>query len=177
MLKVNVLNKIPSLYLLKCDKNTLLIAKELLLAGIEETNPDIILQAALFEEMNHKITSFRVHDHLLEFIKPQFNLKKTIPSGELCQILIVAVGRGALLSLPQSDLKRIRSGFPMAKKQQSITRTFGVKPNIHGKQVFHEKLSERVAIGENVFSNRAVDLPLPSNGLCASGKMNFLQVH
>lgn len=89
MLKVNVLKKIPSPYLLKCDKNTLLIAKELLLAGIEETNPDIILQAALFEEMNHKIAPFRIRVHLLE---PKFNRTKTIPSGELCQFLNHANG-------------------------------------------------------------------------------------
>jgi hypothetical protein len=116
MLKVKVLKKIPSPYLLKCDKNTLLIAKELLLAGIEETNPDIILQAALFEEMNHKIASFRVHDHLLEFIKPQFNFGKTIPSGELCQILIVAGGRGVILSLLQAESQKDSLRVPHGKK-------------------------------------------------------------
>ena len=89
MLNVKVLKKIPLPYVLECDKSTLLIAKELFLAGIEETNPDIILQAALFEETNHKIASFRIRDHLLE---PQFNLRKTIPSEELCQFLNRANG-------------------------------------------------------------------------------------
>jgi hypothetical protein len=74
MLKVKVLNKFPSPYVLKCDNNTLSIAKELFLAGREETNLDIILQAALYEEMNRKSASSRVGDHLLDVIKPQFVL-------------------------------------------------------------------------------------------------------
>lgn len=74
MLKVKVLNKLPSPYVLKCDNNTLSIAKELFLAGKKETNLDGVLQAALFEEINHKSILSRIRDHLLDVIKPQFVL-------------------------------------------------------------------------------------------------------
>ena len=74
MLKVKVLKKLPSPYVLKRDNNTLSIAKELFLAGKKETNLDSIPQAALFEEINHKSASSRVRDHLLDVIKPQFVL-------------------------------------------------------------------------------------------------------
>ncbi|MEN6318527.1 MAG: hypothetical protein ABFD82_07195 [Syntrophaceae bacterium] len=74
MLKVKVLNKLPSPYVLKCDNNTLSIAKELFLVGKKETNLDGVLQAALFEEINHKNILSRVCDHLFDVIKPQFIL-------------------------------------------------------------------------------------------------------
>jgi hypothetical protein len=72
-----MLKKILFPYLLKSDKNTLLIAGECVPAGIEETALFIILQAALFEEINHKIVfTLRRSDHLSELINPKSLARK-----------------------------------------------------------------------------------------------------
>jgi hypothetical protein len=89
MLKVKVLKKLPSPYVLKCDNNTLSIAKELFLAGKKETNLGGILQAALFEEINHISFSERFSDYLLNAANSHISLGKVILSGEMCQTQIV----------------------------------------------------------------------------------------
>ena len=116
MLKVKMPKKIPLPYLPNSDKNTILITKEYLPAGGEETNPDIVFQAALFEEMNHKIAFLRLYDHPLEFIKSQFTFKKAIPSSELCQILILAIEGKASFFLVHRNGEKIQLWLLMTKE-------------------------------------------------------------
>lgn len=112
MLKVKVLNKLPSPYVLKCDKHTLSIAKELFLAGKKETNLDGVLQAALYEEMNHTNAPERASDHLSDVVTSHIVCWKIILSREMCQTQIVPRIRKYRHSCPADDY-RIGLNFPI----------------------------------------------------------------
>jgi transcriptional regulator with GAF, ATPase, and Fis domain len=95
-------------HLPKCGENSLRLANQCLLAGIEKTDVDIIFEAAIFHEKSHNIRSaIELYDHLLCFAKDLIFDKKEESSSDLYMIFIKSVERRASLSLFHPNLKKV----------------------------------------------------------------------
>ena len=109
---VNVLLK----HLPETSENTLRIANTCLLAGIDESDQEVILKAAFEEEANHRICSaIRFYDQLLAFMEKRGVVQGSLPSPETFRTLMSALERRATLSLLHPNLKRIKPWLIAAK--------------------------------------------------------------
>ncbi len=98
-------------------ENLLRIAKVCLLAGIEETDQEIILKAALHEEAHHRIASaIGFYDRLLGFMEGLVTRGDGSSSPANFRTLMTALERRAALSLLHPDLKRIKPWLLAAKE-------------------------------------------------------------
>lgn len=90
------------------DDNVVMIANQCILAGVRESDLEIVFQAALYQEKNGKIpASVVLYDALLEYFENLFSKEKAVPSDAILQIFIKVIERRAALSLFQPHLKKI----------------------------------------------------------------------
>jgi len=107
-------------HLPETDENLLMIAHTCILAGIDESDREVILKAALREEANHRIASaIRLYDHLLAFMEKLVSRDEETPSPETFGTWMTALERRAALSLLHPDLKRIHPWLTAAQKTAS----------------------------------------------------------
>ncbi|HRT71439.1 MAG TPA: sigma 54-interacting transcriptional regulator [Syntrophales bacterium] len=110
---VNILTGV----LTESEENCLKIAEECILAGLRESDLNILLKAALHEEKNHRTaSSIRFYDNLLEFLEKKIYQTGFKPSRETYRIMITAVERRASLSLLHPDIKKVKPWLLMAKQ-------------------------------------------------------------
>lgn len=85
-----------------------IIANQCIEAGLEESDLDILYQATLHAELNHKIAlAISLHDHLIEFIENNFLNCQKEPRDEILHSFIKSVERRAAFSFFRPDLKKI----------------------------------------------------------------------
>ena len=108
---VDILSK----YLPDSEENTLKIAHQCLLAGIETTDLKIIFKAALYEEKTHKISSaITLYDSLLEYIESLIVSEKVDLSSDTWCTFIRTIEHRASLSLFHPSIKKINRFLSMA---------------------------------------------------------------
>jgi transcriptional regulator with GAF, ATPase, and Fis domain len=108
---VDILTK----YLPDSEENTLKLAHQCLLAGIETIDLNIIFKAALYEEKKHKISSaITLYDSLLEFIENLIVREDIDLSSDTWCTFIRIIERRASLSLFHPSLKRVNRFLTMA---------------------------------------------------------------
>jgi formate hydrogenlyase transcriptional activator len=122
----------------KSEDNTIMIANQCLLAGIESPDLDIIFNAAFSEEKNHKISSaIRLYDSLLEYIETLLVSDDIDLSGDTWRNFIRTIERRASLSLFHPNLKKINRFLSM-----------GLDMAVHLDDV-RSKASLQLLIGQN----------------------------
>lgn len=105
------------------DENAFRIARICLLAGLESSDLEIVLRAALFEEKHHRIASaITLFDRLLEFMEICINEQAVDLSVDLCRIFITAIERRALLSPLHPNIKKIKPWLFMARQAATQCR-------------------------------------------------------
>jgi len=102
-------------HLPKTDENTLKLANQCILAGIETTDHTIIYTAALIEEKIHRIShAIRLYDSLLEHIEHIIAVDDVELSSDIWCVFIKTIERRASLSLFHPNLKKINRFLSMA---------------------------------------------------------------
>ena len=102
------------------DKNTLMIARQCLLAGLQEEDLDIIVKAAHIEQKRHRIASaFSFYDSILEFMEKIVTCQHGF-SESTWRHIMSAIERRVSLSLFHPNLKKINRILFLALEQARI---------------------------------------------------------
>ncbi len=97
------------------DRHTLMIARQCLLAGLQEDDLGIIMKAALVEEKRHRIASaFSFYDSILEFMETIAGPGKQELAQSTWHICINAIERRVSLSLFHPNVKKINRVLAIA---------------------------------------------------------------
>jgi formate hydrogenlyase transcriptional activator len=169
---VDILTK----YLSDSEENTLKLARQCLMAGIETTDLNVIFKAALYEEKKHKISSaITFYDSLLEYIERLIVREDIDLSSDTWCTFIRTIERRASLSLFHPSLKKVNRFLSMAldmavhlgdrRTQASLQLLIGQN---YWMSFQHEKAVQHFDVGWNMI-NAIKDDNLYKRGLQLQG--------